>query len=75
VSNRVTKLSLLLHEGEHHQHAASVTYKDIPRLHVDQFNLSLVKISDNLHIWLLSNCTPSCMRSGGVARGVIRPVE
>jgi hypothetical protein len=74
VSNRVIKLSLLPYEEEHHQHAASVTYKDILGLHADQSNLALLKISDSLYLWLLSNCTLSCTRSGGVARGVIKHV-
>jgi hypothetical protein len=67
VLNKVTKLRLVLYKGEHHQHVASVTYKDIRELNVDQSNLSLVKISDNLHMWLLSNCALSRTRFGGVA--------
>jgi hypothetical protein len=75
VSNRVTKLSLVLYEGEHHQHAASVTYRDTTGLNADQSSLLLVKSSKNLHMWLLSNCTLSCTRSGGAGRGVVRAEE
>jgi hypothetical protein len=40
VSNRVTKLSLVLHEGEHHQHVASAMYKATTGPNVELSKLS-----------------------------------
>jgi hypothetical protein len=66
-------MGLLLHKQEHHQHAASVMYKDTIGLNVDQYSLILVKVSDNLNMWLLSNCMLSHARFGGVARILMWP--
>jgi hypothetical protein len=44
VSNRVTNLNLLLYEEEYHPHAASVAYKNILGLLVNQSNRSVIQI-------------------------------